>query len=135
VVGRPARVKATRVTGVWRLESDFVAEGEAPGQAVDPRFALANERTLLAWLRTALALLAAAGAVQQFSDFTGRTGLALLVSMVGVAAAIAGGRRYQRTDAALRRGQGTPPGRAPLALAVAVAVIGLVLTVAIAVAF
>src|SRR5205085_752650 len=40
--------------------------------AVDTRFALANERTLLAWTRTSLALLASGGALQQLSDIPAR---------------------------------------------------------------
>lgn len=103
-------------------------------QAVDTRFALANERTLLAWSRTALALLAAAGALQQLSDLHGRRELALGLAVVGIAAAIAGGWRFHRTERALRRGEGPLPGRAPVALAAAVAVIGVALIVAIAAA-
>ncbi len=36
------------------------------GQEPDPRFSLANERTFLAWIRTSLALLAGAVAVDAF---------------------------------------------------------------------
>jgi len=38
-----------------------------PGQEPDPRFTLANERTFLAWIRTALALLASGIAVEAFT--------------------------------------------------------------------
>ncbi|MNE19594.1 Inner membrane protein YidH [compost metagenome] len=37
------------------------------GQEPDPRFTLANERTFLAWIRTALALLASGIAVEAFT--------------------------------------------------------------------
>jgi Predicted membrane protein len=37
------------------------------GQEPDPRFTLANERTFLAWIRTALALLASGIAVEAFA--------------------------------------------------------------------
>ncbi|ROL64938.1 YidH family protein [Pseudomonas vranovensis] len=37
------------------------------GQEPDPRFSLANERTFLAWMRTALALLASGIAVEAFT--------------------------------------------------------------------
>ncbi len=96
---------------------------------VDTRFALANERTLLAWVRTSLALLASGGAVQQLSDLPARTALAILLSAIGIAAAVAGGVRYQRTATALRRGAAPPQGAAPIVLAAAVAVMGLLLMV------
>lgn len=38
------------------------------GQEPDPRFTLANERTFLAWIRTALALLASGIAVEAFAS-------------------------------------------------------------------
>lgn len=100
-------------------------------QEVDTRFALANERTLLAWVRTALALLASGAAVQKLSDLPGRGGLAVFLCLVGIGAALAGGARYHRTEAALRRGQGPIPGGAPVVLAGAIAVSGVALVVAI----
>lgn len=45
------------------LSSWLLAGGSEP----DPRFTLANERTFLAWIRTALALLAGGIAVQAFT--------------------------------------------------------------------
>jgi putative membrane protein len=94
---------------------------------VDLRFALANERTLLAWVRTSLALLAAAGGVEQLTDLRGRTALALLLAIVGLMAAAAGGWRYRRTALALARGHHPTTGWAPTALAGAVVVVGLLL--------
>ncbi|MFJ9989387.1 YidH family protein [Pseudomonas putida] len=38
------------------------------GEAPDPRFTLANERTFLAWIRTGLAFLAAAMALELIPD-------------------------------------------------------------------
>jgi putative membrane protein len=50
------------------------------GQEPDPRFTLANERTFLAWIRTALALLASGIAVEAFtSQVFGIGGKRLLV--------------------------------------------------------
>jgi len=45
--------------GDKRFPADVYDEGDDP----DPRFSLANERTFLAWVRTALALVAGALAV------------------------------------------------------------------------
>ncbi|MHC6225187.1 YidH family protein [Pseudomonas sp. X10] len=62
------------------------------GQEPDPRFTLANERTFLAWIRTALALLASGIAVEAFTLelfspgakrrlVVGLLGLSLIVSL------------------------------------------------------
>jgi len=102
---------------------------------VDARFLMANERTLLAWLRTSLALLAAGAAVQQFAEgVPAREVIALLLALMGTAAAATGGVRHRSTDRALRSGVLPVTGRAPLVLTAAVGVIGLVLVAALAVA-
>ncbi|MFC7482946.1 YidH family protein [Luedemannella flava] len=45
-----------------------MTEDDAPGRRdIDVRFLLANERTLLAWLRTALALMAGGVALAQLA--------------------------------------------------------------------
>lgn len=49
--------------GVSRSEPVWRSRGEDP----DYRFSLANERTFLAWIRTALAILAAGVLLDQFS--------------------------------------------------------------------
>jgi putative membrane protein len=100
-------------------------------RTVDARFTLANDRTLLAWTRTALALLAAAGAVHELSDVPARRELAILLGLAGIATAGAGGWRYQRMAAALRRGESPIAGRAPTVLAATVALIGVLLVVAV----
>lgn len=46
-----------------RLHQRLLAGGSEP----DPRFSLANERTFLAWIRTALALMAGAIALEAFA--------------------------------------------------------------------
>ena len=47
-----------------RLARRVFPEGTEP----DPRFTLANERTFLAWMRTALAFIAGGVALEAFSD-------------------------------------------------------------------
>lgn len=49
-----------------RLFTRFPASVYACGEEPDPRFSLANERTFLAWIRTALGLLGAAAALVAF---------------------------------------------------------------------
>ncbi|MEH2920995.1 YidH family protein [Samsonia erythrinae] len=66
------------------------------GKTPDYRFSLANERTFLAWIRTALAFLAGAIGIDQFTVHLAplvRQGLALLLV---VCAALLGGLAYRR---------------------------------------
>jgi putative membrane protein len=81
---------------------------------VDPRFQLANERTLLAWLRTTLGLLAGAVAsaspVIDLPEAT-RAVLGLLLLCAAAVTAFVGWRRYQAVDAAMTSGQPLPDGR------------------------
>jgi putative membrane protein len=76
------------------------------GHRPDYRFSLANERTFLAWIRTALALIAGAIGIDQFATHLGsphlRTGLALALFAVG---GLLGGlayHRWVRTESAMR---------------------------------
>jgi putative membrane protein len=84
------------------------------GEDPDYRFSLANERTFLAWIRTALGLLAGGLAVTTLlPDHVGPTsvryavGLGLLVLAL-VLPALAY-RRWAATEDALRTGRSLPP--------------------------
>lgn len=87
----------------------------------DYRFTLANERTFLAWQRTALGLLAAGLAALHFLPDAGDAALGYgLGGLLGVSATLtaAGGlRRWRRNDAAIRRGEPLPSPRLPAVLA------------------
>ena len=97
---------------------------------VDARFLLANERTLLAWARTSLTLMAGGAAIAQAAtSFEGRRPLAGVAVAVGILAAIAGAVRYRRADRALREGRLPPNRLEPLLLAASLVVIGIVLLV------
>lgn len=90
--------------------------GPSGDVGVDPdvRFLLANERTLLAWLRTGLALQAGGLVVVQFGDgLARRQVLGVLLLAVGVAAHLVGWRRYRAADRAIRRNQLPSRGVAP----------------------
>ena len=83
------------------------AEGEEP----DYRFSLANERTLLAWLRTALALLAAGVALDQIDlamDETLQLALAAVLVLLGVVCAAASWWRWASAERAIRRATRCP---------------------------
>lgn len=88
---------------------------------VDARFLLANERTALAWARTALALLAGAVGVFQFGDkLPADVVLTVVLLVLGAWTAVTGAVRYRAADRAMRAGELPKPGRAPMALAGAV---------------
>ncbi|MBB3676697.1 YidH family protein [Modestobacter versicolor] len=88
-----------------------------PPRHPDYRFSLANERTLLAWLRTALALVAGGVAMTQFVPELGVPAGGPVVSvgllLGGLGTALAGYRRYVRNEAAIAADEPLPAG--PLA--------------------
>jgi putative membrane protein len=101
---------------------------------VDARFLLANERTLLAWTRTALALLAGAVGVFQFGErLAGDIALTIVLVLLGAATAVAGTRRYLEADRAIRAGRLPARGHAPVLVAGAVVLLALGLLVAVVV--
>lgn len=92
----------------------------------DYRFSLANERTFLAWTRTALALMAGGVGVIRFAPGGElswlRTALAVLIAVLGLAVAATAYAQSRAVDRALREGAQMPV--SPL-----LPVIGVVLTV------
>lgn len=102
----------------------------------DYRFTLANERTMLSWVRTALSLLAAAVAVVKlvppFAVPEGREAAAVLLAAAGLVAAVLGPYRYLRVQRAMRRNRPLPATGALLLVPAVVALVGvLVLAAAI----
>lgn len=106
--------------------------GEAVEEEPDPRFSLANERTYLAWIRTALALIAAGVALDalagRISEPARLTVSAALIS-VGALCALAAHSRWRRVQVALRCRRPLPLLRWSVALGYVIAVIGVVLIV------
>lgn len=107
-----------------RLEGTVAGDGEeARDQPREPdyRFTLANERTLLAWIRTALALDAGGLAVVRFAPSLGiagaREGIGAVLVLVGAITAAASYRRFVRVDRAMRAGRPLPVTSLPRLLA------------------
>lgn len=75
---------------------------------VDYRFLLANERTFLAWMRTALALVAGGVALDQFVVVAGARNLVTILGIfaivLGAIVAILGTVQWRRGDRAMRSG-------------------------------
>lgn len=82
------------------------------GAEPDYRFSLANERTFLAWIRTALALLAGGVLLEQFSTKLGPHGLvvALAVALGVLAAALCALAyvRWRANEIAMRHARRLP---------------------------
>jgi putative membrane protein len=78
---------------------------------IDIRFLLANERTLLAWVRTGLTLIAGGVALAFIATDAGYGTLAGIGAIAfGGALALIGYIRYQVADAAIRAGKLPPTG-------------------------
>jgi putative membrane protein len=82
----------------------------------DYRFTLANERTFLAWIRTALGLLAGGVAVHQLipASTSVHTTLAVLCVVLAAILAASGYPRWRRVQAAMSRGEPLP--KSPMVL-------------------
>jgi putative membrane protein len=104
-----------------------------PADHPDYRFTLANERTLLAWLRTALALVAGGVAVATYAPDLGIPGgsaaVALGLVLIGLGVAVGGYRRWRANEDAIREDRPLPRSRTVAVLATAVAAVVVVVGV------
>jgi putative membrane protein len=101
------------------------ATGRAAGSEPDYRFTLANERTFLAWFRTALALIAGGVAVIQLFPALASPGalqlLGILLTAAGGGLSLAAVLRWWRVQAAMRREEDLPPTRIPVIMGLGLA--------------
>ena len=117
------------------LRPRAVAKDEG-GTEPDPRFTFANERTFLAWSRTALALVAAGlGIVQLLPPFPGvaigkhLVGIPLIV--LGAILAVVAYGEWVRSQRAMRLGQPLPRSVMPRLLAVVITAIAIIASVVV----
>lgn len=105
------------------------------GTDPDYRFTLANERTFLAWIRTALALSAGGlAALALLDDVDGHELLGVALLTISFLTAATSYRRWALNERAMRLGVALPPSRLPLAMTIGVALIALVTAVVSALA-
>jgi putative membrane protein len=109
---------------------------EPGGTEPDPRFTFANERTFLAWSRTALALVVAGlGVVQLLPPFPGvpwgRHVLGVPLIVFGAVVALAAYREWVISQRALRLGQPLARSVLPRLLAVVIAVMAVISAVVV----
>jgi len=94
----------------------------------DYRFTLANERTFLAWIRTALALLAGSVAIVQlvpeFGIPEGRKVIASVLAVISVAVVAGSALRWRASQKAMRCDAPLPSTLMPWLLALGVIVVG-----------
>ena len=107
--------------------------GSAAGQESEPdaRYTFANERTFLAWSRTALALVVAGlGIVQLLPPFPrvpwGRHLIGVPLIVLGAVVAAAGYLEWTRNQRALRRGEPVPKSLLPAVLTVTITCIAVI---------
>ena len=118
------------MSGDGRFPASVFGQGQEP----DARFTLANERTFLAWIRTALALIAG-GVALELLGLDLHPGLRLAGSLVlvviGLATPALAWVNWTRTERALRRAEPLPTSLLGPMLAVAVSVAGILVLLAI----
>jgi len=102
----------------------FPGDPRQVGSDPDYRFTLANERTFLAWIRTALALSAGGlGAVTILDDFAGEEFLGIGLLTLSFATAATAYRRWALNERAMRLDEPLPPSKLPVTMAVGVALV------------
>lgn len=96
----------------------------------DVRFLLANERTLLAWVRTGIALQAGGLALAHISDEDSARLIGVIIVLLGVATALIGYSRYRSADRAIRSARLPLPGLGPVIEVGLIVLIGIIIVVA-----
>jgi putative membrane protein len=98
----------------------------------DYRFTFANERTFLAWIRTALALIASGVAVDALDlglTTYAQRALSATLMFLGVVSAVSAWTRWARAEHALRRHRPLPSSWAAALLAITTVVLGIAILV------
>lgn len=116
-----------------RFPKDVFGQGEEP----DARFTLANERTFLAWVRTALAMLAGAVAVHAPAidvDEWVKNTISLVLLGAATVAVSQSWLRWRAVEVAIRTGRPLPgfAGPAMLAAVIGVLIVGVAVGVVVA---
>jgi putative membrane protein len=108
------------------------------GTTPDYRFSLANERTFLAWIRTSLALIAGALAIDQLAPEIApgpvRIALCVVLAFLGAGLAALSYRRWGLMEAAMRNNEELPFSGVMLVMTIGVAAAALVFAALILVA-
>jgi putative membrane protein len=126
----PVRLVSTdwgTMTGVTNRQPRWVYDA---GEEPDPRFTLANERTFLAWVRTALAMFAGGVALHALAvPSTGWLRGLLVVLLIGVGGLVClfALVRWARVERAMRMREPLPSFGLGVVMTVALVVVGALL--------
>jgi putative membrane protein len=109
-------------------------DGQTAESEPDARFTFANERTFLAWTRTALAFMVAGLAiVQLLPPFPGvpwgRHVLGVPLIAIGAVIAVVSYRQWVGSQRAIRRGEPLPRSVLPMILAASIAIMSVIAAV------
>jgi len=113
-----------------RFPTSVFGSGEEP----DARFTLANERTYLAWVRTALALIAGGVALEALGLELHpglRLGASIVLIASGVVTTLFAWLGWMRVERSLRHGLPLPSSALGFPLAMVVAVVGFLVLLAV----
>ena len=113
-----------------RFPRSVYGEGDEP----DPRFSLANERTFLAWIRTALAFVAGGIAVEALQvplPEVLRVAISLVLVLAGIASTAQAWFAWVRTERAMRHLAPLPSSglKLPIALMLGLVALGVLVGV------
>jgi putative membrane protein len=103
-------------------------QGKSDQIDVDVRFLLANERTLLAWVRTSLAIQAGGLALALANKHHPYFGI--IVLLLGAGSALIGYHRFVVADRSIRRHHLPPSGNGPTIQVAGIVVVAIGLAVA-----
>ncbi len=113
-----------------RFPARLYAHGEEP----DPRFTLANERTFLAWIRTSLALLAGAVALESLASGLQpglRLAASILLVVAGILTPVQAWLGWMATERALRLNRPLPSPVLSAPIGIVIVVVGVLVLLAI----
>lgn len=116
------------------MRARFPASVYTAGIEPDVRFTLANERTFLAWMRTALALMASGVALELLGAELHpglRLAAALVLILTGIIVPVLAWVNWIRAERAMRLAEPLPSSLMGVTLAVAVAAAGVLVVTAI----